>query len=65
MKHFLKGAAVAVVILIVLMAINIICSMNGIEFNSVCTGTVSGICGMFIYQRLIKNEKEKENANAM
>lgn len=61
MKHFLKGAAVTVVIMIVLIVVNIICNMNGHELNSVSTSVVASIGGMFIYDRLIRNEKEKDN----
>ena len=59
MNHFLKGAAVAAVILIVLMVMNVCCNMMGVDLDSTSTGVVSGICGMFIYNRLIQNEKNK------
>lgn len=57
MKHFLKAAAVTAVVLIVLLVINIICNMNGIELDSVMTGTVSAVGAMLIYCGLTKNEK--------
>ena len=49
MKNFLKGAAVAVVTLIVLIVINVICNMNGHELDSVLTGTVASVCAMLLY----------------
>ena len=60
MKNFLKGAAVAVV-LIVLIVINIICNMNGHELDSVSTGTVASVCAMLLYGGLTKNEKNKDD----
>lgn len=57
MKHFLKGAAVTAIVLIVLIVINVICNMNDIELNSVSTGTVSAVGAMLIYRGLTKNEK--------
>jgi hypothetical protein len=60
MKNFLKGAAVAVVTLIVLIVINVICNMNGHELDSVLTGTVASVCAMLLYGGLTKNEKNKD-----
>ena len=48
MKHLLKGAAVAAVVLIVLMT---------------ATGTISAVCAMLFYHGLIKNEKNKDDGN--
>lgn len=61
MKHFLKGAAVTVIVLVVLIVINVICNMNGIELDSVSTGTVSAVGAMLIYYGLTKNEKNKND----
>ena len=60
MKNFLKGAAVAVVTLIVLIVINVICNMNGHELDSVSTGAVASVCAMLLYGGLTKNEKNKD-----
>ena len=60
MKNFLKGAAVAVVTLIVLIVINVICNMNGHELDSVSTGTAASVCAMLLYGGLTKNEKNKD-----
>lgn len=58
LKHFFKGAAVVVIIMIVLIVVNMICNWNGIELDSVSTGTVAAIGGMFIYNGLISREKK-------
>ncbi len=60
MKHFIKGAAVTVVVLVVLMVIHVICNINGINLEPVPMGVISAICAMWIYQGLIRNEKNKE-----
>ncbi len=61
MKHFLKGAAVTAVVLIILMVINVICNMNGINLDSVPIGVLASICAMSIYQALIRNENKKDD----
>ena len=61
MKHFLKGVAVTVVVMIVLIVINVICNMNGHELDSVSTGVVASVTAMLIYSGLIKNEKNKDD----
>lgn len=58
MKDFLKGAAVAITILIVLIIINMFCNMRGIDLDSTSTGGVTAVCAMLIYRGLIKNEKK-------
>lgn len=58
MKHLLKGVAVTATVLIILMAIHIFCNSKGIQLNQVATGTISAVCAMFLYQALIRNEKE-------
>lgn len=60
MKHFLKGIAVIVLIMIVSMAIHVFCNMKGIELNTVVTSTVSAVSAILIYHGLIKNEKISE-----
>ncbi len=61
MKNLLKGVAVMVVIIIVLMVIHVLCNMNGIELDPVPTGTVSAVGAMLIYQGLTKNEENKDD----
>ena len=56
MKHFLKGAAVLVVVLIVSMAVHVFCNIKGIELNPVLASTVSAVSTMLIYHGLVKNE---------
>ncbi|GFI38221.1 hypothetical protein AALA13_07565 [Lachnospiraceae bacterium 50-23] len=58
MKDFLKGAAVAITILIVLIIINMFCNMRGIDLDPTSTGGVTAVCAMLIYRGLIKNEKK-------
>ena len=58
MKHLLKGAAVAAVVLIALMVINIFCNRNDIHLDQTSTGTVSAVCAMLFYHGLIRNEKK-------
>lgn len=61
MKHFLKGAAVMAIVMIVNMIIHIVCNMNGIDLDSTVTGTVSAVSAMIIYDGWIRNEKNKED----
>lgn len=63
MKHFVKGVAVMVGVIVVNMVINIVCNMNGINLNSTAQSTMSAICAVFIYNGLIKNEKNKDDGN--
>ncbi len=63
MKHVLKGAAVMAGVMIVNLILNIICNMNGVDLNSTVMGTTSAVCAMFIYNGLIKNEKNNEDRN--
>lgn len=58
MKLLLKGAAVTVVILIVLLVINVFCNMHDIHLDPSMTGTVSAICAVSFYHLLIRNEKK-------
>lgn len=61
MKHFLTGAAIVAGISIINMIIHIVCNRNGIDLNSTGMGTISAVCGIFIYDRLMEKEKNKEN----
>lgn len=63
MNHLLKGVAVMAGVIVVNMLINIVCNMNGIGLNSTAQSTMSAICAMFIYNGLIKNEKNKDDRN--
>lgn len=60
MKHLLKGAAVAVVILIILMVMNVFCNMHDIHLDPSATGAVSAVCAMLLYHGLIRNEKKNQ-----
>ena len=61
MKKLLKGAAVTVVVMVILIVINMICNMNGHELDSVSTGVVASVGAMLIYDGLTKNKKNKDN----
>ena len=61
MKKLLRGAAVTVVVMVILIVINVICNMNGHELDSVSTGVVSSVGAMLIYDGLTKNKKNKDN----
>lgn len=63
MKHLLKGAAVAAVVLVALMVINMFCNTNDIHLDQTATGTISAVCAMLFYHGLIKNEKSKDDGN--
>lgn len=58
MKHFLMGAAVAAIVLIVSLIIHIFCNTHGIEIDQVTSSVVSAVGAMLIYHGLIKNEKK-------
>lgn len=65
MKHFFKGAAVVagvtIVLLVLNIIINIVCSKYGIDLNSTAQSMTSTFIGTFsaisIYNRWIKDEK--------
>ncbi len=52
-----KGFIITVLVLAVLLVVNIICNKNGIELNSVGTGTISAVAAMLIYGGLTKKDK--------
>lgn len=58
MKSFLKGTAVWAIVMIVFIAINVICNINGINLDSVSNGAVMAVCVMLIYEGWAKNEKK-------
>lgn len=61
MKNLLKGVAITVVVLIVLMVINVFCNMHDINLDPIKTGPISAVCAMFIYNGLTKNDKNKND----
>lgn len=61
MKNFLKGVAVAAIVLIVNLILNIICNKQGINLDSTATGTVSAISALLIYRGLTRKEKTKND----
>ncbi len=63
MKHLLKGAAVAAVVLVALMVTNMFCNMHDIHLDQRATGTISAVCAMLFYRGLIRNEKSKDDGN--
>ena len=63
MKHLLKGAAVAAVVLVALMVINIFCNMHDIYLDQTATGTISAVCAMLFYHGLIRNDNSKDDRN--
>lgn len=52
MKHFLKGAAAVIIVLIANIIIHVFCNLQGIQLDSIITTTVSTICAIWIYRRL-------------
>lgn len=60
MKNFLKGAAVVVIMLIVLWGINMIFHINGVELDIVPLSTIASVGSILIYHGLTKNEKKKD-----
>lgn len=60
MKHFLKGAAVMAVVIIVNMIINIVCNMNGVDLNSTVMSTTSAVGAVLVYNAWIKGENDKD-----
>lgn len=61
MKHFFKGAAIMVGVIVVNIIINIVCNINGVDLNSSIMGTMSAVCALLIYDGCIKNEEKKES----
>lgn len=54
------GAAVVAGEWIILIVINVICSINGYELDSVITGCMAPIIALSVYNGLLKNEKKKD-----
>ena len=58
MNHFLKGAAVVAVVLIISMAIHVFCNLHDIPLDPVVASTMSSVCSMLLYRGLIRIEKK-------
>lgn len=62
--NLLKGIVVSAVVLIVLIAINMICNMKGVNLDAVVTGTIAAVCAMLVYGGLTKKQNNAcENKN--
>lgn len=61
MKHFLKGAAVVAIVLVISLVIHVFCNMKGINLDQTVTSIVSAMLAVLLYHILIKNEKNKED----
>lgn len=61
MKHFLKGAAAAAIVLVISLVIHVFCNMKGINLDQTVTSIVSAMFAVLVYHILIKNEKNKED----
>lgn len=57
--NLLKGVAVTVAVLVVLIVINMICNMNGVSLDAVVTGTIAAVGAMLIYGGLTKKENKQ------
>lgn len=61
MKNFLKGAAIVVAVLLVLMAINIVGNLNGVNMDSLSNGPVWALCAVMIYRDIVRDTKKKDD----
>ncbi len=61
MKQILKGAAISAIVLIVFIAINVICNINGINLDSISSGPVIAVCAMLIFRESTRNRENKED----
>ena len=61
MKHFLKGAAVVAIVLVISLVIHVFCNMKGINLDQTVTSIVSAMLAVLVYHILIKIEKNKED----
>lgn len=61
MKNLLKGVAIMVVTIVVLIVINMIFNINGHELDPILTGATTPALALLIYGGLTKNEKNKDN----
>ena len=56
----LKGFLVTVITLVSLIIVNIICNVNGINLNTIISGTTTAIVAMFIYEAITKKDRTKK-----
>jgi FtsH-binding integral membrane protein len=56
----LKGFLVTVITLIALIIVNMICNVNGINLNTIISGTTTAIVAMFIYEAITKKDRNKK-----
>lgn len=57
MKQILKGVAVTAIVLIIVIVINIICNVKGINMDSISNGAVVAACTVLIYRGVTRKEK--------
>ena len=56
----LKGFLVTVITLVALIIVNMICNVNGINHNTIISGTTTAIVAMFIYEAITKKDRTKK-----
>ena len=56
----LKGFLVTVITLVALIIVNMICNVNGINLNTIISGTTTAIVAMFIYEAITKKGRTKK-----
>lgn len=56
----LKGFLVTVITLVSLIIVNMICNVNGINLNTIISGTTTAIVAMFIYEAITKKDRTKK-----
>ena len=56
--NLIKGVGITVAVLIVLIIVNVICNMNGIQLDAVVTGTVAAVGAMLVYGGLTKKKEQ-------
>ena len=56
----LKGFLVTVITLVALIIVNMICNVNGINLNTIISGTTTAIVAMFIYEAITKKDRTKK-----
>lgn len=60
MKHFFKGTAAVVIVLMVSMLIHVICNMKGISLEPMIISPVSAVSAVLIYQGLVSMENNND-----
>ena len=56
----LKGFLVTVITLVALIIVNMICNVNGINLNTIISGTTTAIVAMFRYEAITKKDRTKK-----